>query len=84
VRLSRASVYAGAMHEHYAGRQTGSLDMPGIGSLTFDLIAEPVTAWNPVVGAEIGVTRSIRANVEYGFNGRNQLMIGAGYRFGGK
>jgi len=84
IRLPRVSVYAGAMREHYAGRQTGSIDMPGIGALAFDLVAEPQHSWNPALGAEIGISRNIHANVEYGFSGRNQLMLGAGYRFGGK
>jgi hypothetical protein len=77
-----ANVYLGAMYEQYAGRQTGSFPVAGMGTLAFDLVAEPQHAWNPTLGAEIGLTRHIRANVEAGFRGRTHLMVGAGYRFG--
>jgi hypothetical protein len=75
------NVYIGAMHEYYAGRQKGSLAVPGLGALAFDLVAEPTHGWNPTLGAEIGFTRHIRANIEAGFRGRTHVLLGGGYRF---
>jgi hypothetical protein len=74
-------VYVGAMRQMIRGRQSGSIDLPGAGSLAFDLKAEPEHTWNPAVGAELGLTRQIRANLEAGFGGRKYLLLGAGYRF---
>ncbi|MBE3132117.1 MAG: hypothetical protein IMZ55_01480, partial [Acidobacteria bacterium] len=77
----QGNVYVGAMRQTLRGRQSGALDLPGVGSLAFDLKATPEHTWNPAVGAEVGVTRHIRANLEAGFGGRKYLLLGGGYRF---
>lgn len=76
------NVYAGAMKESVHGRQVGSLTVPGVvGTVDFDIVATADPAWNPTIGAELGITRHIRANIEAGFKGRNTVLLGAGYRF---
>jgi hypothetical protein len=77
----QGNAYVGAMKESIFGRQTGTITLPGAGSIAFDLVAGPEHAWNPMVGVEIGLTRHVRANVEAGFSGRTALLLGAGYRF---
>jgi len=77
----QGNVYVGAMREALRGRQSGSLDLAGAGSLTFDLVAQPTHSWNPTVGMELGLTRHVRAHIEGGFGGRKLLMAGVGYRF---
>ena len=77
----QGNVYVGAMRESIFGRQTGTIDVPGLGSVDFDIIARPEHAWNPTAGAELGITRHIRVNLEAGFSGRNTVLLGAGYRF---
>jgi hypothetical protein len=75
------NVYAGAMKESVHGRQVGTLTVENVGSVDFDIVATAEHAWNPTVGAELGITRHIRASVEAGFRGRNAVLLGAGYRF---
>lgn len=77
----QGNVYVGAMREALRGRQSGSIELAGAGSLAFDLVAQPMHLWNPTVGMELGLSRHIRAHVEGGFGGRKSVMIGAGYRF---
>lgn len=77
----QGNVYVGAMREALRGRQSGSIELAGAGSLAFDLVAQPAHSWNPTVGMELGLSRHIRAHVEGGFGGRKTVMIGAGYRF---
>jgi hypothetical protein len=77
----QGNVYVGAMKESIFGRQVGTIDVQGLGSVTFDLVAKPEHAWSPTVGAELGITRHIRANLEAGFSGRTTVLLGAGYRF---
>jgi hypothetical protein len=76
-----SNVYVGAMREGIRGRQSGTIAIEGLGDVEFDLIAVAEHPWSPTVGAELGVTRHIRANVEASFSGRSGLLLGAGYRF---
>ncbi len=76
-----SNVYVGAMREGIRGRQSGTIPVEGIGEVTFDLIAVAQHPWSPTVGAELGLSRHIRANVEASFSGRSALLLGAGYRF---
>ena len=77
----QGNVYVGAMRQRLRGRQSGAIDLAGAGSLAFDLKAQPEHIWNPAAGAEIGITRHIRVNLEGGFGGRTYLLLGGGYRF---
>ena len=77
----QGNVYVGAMRQTLRGHQSGTLDLAGVGSLSFELRAEPEHVWNPTFGAEIGLTPHIRVNVEGGFGGRTVVLLGGGYRF---
>ncbi len=76
-----SNVYVGAMHEGIHGRQSGTIQVQGIGEVGFDLVAVAQHPWSPTVGAELGLTRHIRANVEASFSGRSALLLSGGYRF---
>lgn len=75
--------WAGLMYWDTRNIARSTVEVPGIGRVSFEADQGPKNPWNPSIGASVAFTRHWEAMAEYGFNFDDVkvFLAGASYRF---
>ncbi len=83
VRNMPVRAWAGLMYWDTRNIARSTVEVPGVGSITFEADQGPKNPWNPSVGASVGFTPHWEGMAEYGFNFDDVkvFLAGVAYRF---
>lgn len=81
VRVDRFSVWTGAMYQDAQERHKGSLQVPGLGSVSYDVKLDEKEPWNWIVGAGYEFSERWGLTLEGGFGERTQCEAALTRRF---
>lgn len=81
VRVDRFSLWTGAMYQDAEERHKGSLQVPGLGTVSYDVKLDEKEPWNWIVGAGYSFSEQWSLSVEGGFGERTQCEAALARRF---
>ena len=79
--FDKGAVWAGAFYQFTEHSQSGSINLPGFGTVNFNAGVEDAAPWNFIMGGEYKITDHWVLTGEVGLGNREQVLIGTTYRF---
>lgn len=76
-----SSLFVGAMYQAPDEKHQGLYDIPGLGSVPYDVKLAAKFKWNYLAGAYLGLTENWRLNLEWGFGDRDSYQAYLSYRW---
>ena len=77
----RGALWIGAHYQYTEHSQTGTINLPQIGSISFNVDLEDDKNWNYLVGGRWNFTEDMSLTMEAGFADRKQLIISLEKKF---
>jgi hypothetical protein len=76
-----SSLFIGGMYQDPNEKHQGLYDIPGLGSVPYDVTLAAKFKWNYIAGAYLGLTENWRLNLEAGFGDRDSYQAYLCYRW---
>lgn len=74
-------LWLGAMYQQVTEEHEGSINVPGLGPVDYNVRLEDDAPWNYLVGAALCIGRNIELSLEGGFGDRQNVELTGTYRF---
>ena len=81
VSAGKCSFWSGAMYQKTQEDHEGSIGIPGLGAVDYDLELEEKEPWNGLIGASCRISRHWGVETECGLGERIQIEASLTYRF---
>jgi hypothetical protein len=76
-----SSLFIGGMYQAPNEKHQGLYDIPGLGTVPYDVKLAAKYNWNYLAGAYLGLTENWRLNLEFGFGDRHSSQAYLSYRW---
>jgi hypothetical protein len=76
-----SSIFIGGMYQDPDEKHQGMYDIPGLGTVPYDVTLAAKYKWNYLAGAYLGITENWRLNLEAGFGDRDSYQAYLCYRW---
>ncbi len=80
-RGSEVTCWLGAMYQRADEEHEGRIDVPGLGTVAYDVELEADEPWNMTAGLSTALSKRVSLELELGFLGRTQATGSLGWRF---
>jgi hypothetical protein len=77
----KTSLWVGAMYQEIDELQVGSVSVPGLGTIDYEVKLEDENQWNALIGGAFEVNKQFQVGIEGGFGDRKQVMGNLTFRF---
>jgi hypothetical protein len=77
----KTSLWVGAMYQEVDELQVGSVSVPGLGTIDYEVKLGDENQWNTLIGGAFEVNKQFQVGIEGGFGDRKQVMGNLTYRF---
>ena len=75
------TAWVGGMYLDTEETHSGAIDIPGLGSIPFDVVLETSDEWNTTVGIAHNFSNKASLSFEYGYGDRSHTLLNWNYRF---
>jgi hypothetical protein len=77
----KTSLWVGAMYQEIDELQVGSVSVPGLGTIDYEVKLEDENQWNALIGGAFEVNKQFQVGIEGGIGDRKQVMGNLTFRF---